>query len=963
MKRRQMYYKKFLSAVMASAVVISSVPGTVIAAADDAVDAQAENLLAEFSFDDKENGLQGGQAVADAKGDCAIQEIDGRKALYLDGSGDYLEVKKADGSSLLTDQTTLSVSFDVKQGNGTTNWAFYAAPNANTQTYPNEHYLGMLLNGKNITVERYNNNGSRPGSASTSIVKNWTHVDAIFDAGNTTIYVNGVKKAEQSSVYSLPAILGDSSILYIGKANWVNGEYFTGWLDNYKIYGGVLTEEEIQANAAETVNTILASDKEALSLPESVTADFKLPAVGDYGSEITWTMEENDAIVLTDGTAKVTRGTEDQTVKFTAAISCGASTATKEFLVTVLGITPENTLKEAAASIDIPNKEDVRGNITLPKKAANGVEITWTTDHPEIVNVNEIPAEVEGYDPTPAGTVTRPQKDTVVTMTAHMAAEDKTLTKEIQITVKAAPKEIKEEDYTDYFFAYFAGEGYSDGEQVYFASSRDGLNWDDLNENKPVLYSSLGEKGVRDPFILRSAEGDKFYMIATDLKINGGNGWSAAQTAGSQSLLVWESTDLVHWSDARMVPVSAPIEAGCTWAPEAMYDELTGEYVVYWASKVKGDNYGKQRLYYAKTRDFYTFTEPKVFIDYNQSSIDTSILHENGTYYRFTKNEGGSTNQLGAKTKTIFLEKSDTLLGEYTQIVSDTLNANQWVEGPSIYKLNEDDNADAKYCLLVDNYGAGGYYPLVTNDLDSGVFTRPSSYKMPSRARHGTPIRVTAEEYETIMIAYGGWEPTPTPTPEPTKTPVRDIFDDVNEGDWFEESVQCVYDQGIMTGMDETHFVPAGLLERAQFATILYRMDEKPDAEYKEIFTDVADGEYYSDAVMWAGSEAVGVVTGYARDGEEVRFGPADMITREQMVTMLYRYARYKGYDITKASSMAEFPDSDDVSAFAKDAMSWAVAEGLIKGDNGKLNPQGNVSRAQCAMVIQRFMETVVKEV
>ena len=89
------------------------------------------------------------------------------------------------------------------------------------------------------------------------------------------------------------------------------------------------------------------------------------------------------------------------------------------------------------------------------------------------------------------------------------------------------------------------------------------------------------------------------------------------------------------------------------------------------------------------------------------------------------------------------------MLGEYTQIVSDTLNANQWVEGPSIYKLNEDDNADAKYCLLVDNYGAGGYYPLVTNDLDSGVFTRPSSYKMPSRARHGTPIRVTAEEYRS----------------------------------------------------------------------------------------------------------------------------------------------------------------------------------------------------------------------
>ena len=196
-----------------------------------------------------------------------------------------------------------------------------------------------------------------------------------------------------------------------------------------------------------------------------------------------------------------------------------------------------------------------------------------------------IPATVEGYDDTPAGTVTRPDEDTVVTMTATLTLNDQTVSKDIEINVKAAPEEIEESDYTDYFFAYFAGEGYSDGEQIYFASSQDGLNWDDLNNNKPVLTSTLGEKGVRDPFIIRSPEGDKFYLIATDLKINGGNGWTAAQNNGSQSLMVWESTDLVNWSDQRMVEVSADIDAGCTWAPEATYDELTGEYVVYWASK------------------------------------------------------------------------------------------------------------------------------------------------------------------------------------------------------------------------------------------------------------------------------------------------------------------------------------------------------------------------------------------
>ena len=112
-------------------------------------------------------------------------------------------------------------------------------------------------------------------------------------------------------------------------------------------------------------------------------------------------------------------------------------------------------------------------------------------------------------------------------------------------------------------------------------------------------------------------------------------------------------------------------------APEATYDELTGEYVVYWASRVPSID-GKQRLYYAKTRDFYTFTEPQLFIEKDESSIDTTILHEDGTYYRFTKNEGGSTNELGANTKSIFMEKSSQLLGTYSSIPSESLNSNQW---------------------------------------------------------------------------------------------------------------------------------------------------------------------------------------------------------------------------------------------------------------------------------------------
>lgn len=422
----------------------------------------------------------------------------------------------------------------------------------------------------------------------------------------------------------------------------------------------------------------------------------------------------------------------------------------------------QEILAKAMEQVDIPNKDDVRGNITLADEvevSGEVVDVEWTTTHPEIVDVDAQAEKKEGYGEVPAGVVTRPEADTEVTMTATLSFAGESVHKDIVLQVKAAPEEISEEDYTDYFFAYFAGEGYSDGEQIYFASSQDGLNWDDLNNNNPILTSALGEEGVRDPFIIRSPEGDKFYLIATDLKIYGNGDWNAAQNSGSQSLMVWESTDLVNWRDQRMVEVSAEIGAGCTWAPEATYDPLTGEYVVYWASRTPEVD-DKQRVYYAKTRDFYTFTEPELYIEKDESSIDTTMIENDGTYYRYTKNEGSSTNEVGALTKTIFIEKSDSVLGTFESIDSESLNENQWVEGPTIFKLNSDDADQDTWCLLVDDFGGIGYYPLLTTDLASGEFTAldEDTYQMPSRARHGTPIRITADEYAAVMAAYGSPE-------------------------------------------------------------------------------------------------------------------------------------------------------------------------------------------------------------
>lgn len=420
--------------------------------------------------------------------------------------------------------------------------------------------------------------------------------------------------------------------------------------------------------------------------------------------------------------------------------------------------TDEEIVAEVQEKLTIPNADDIRGNITLPSEM-DGASISWESSNEAVVSTEE--KVNDGYDNTPAGVVSRGEEDVSVKVTATISKGEATpVQKEFDLTIKAASG-ITEDDYEAYLFAYFIGEGSSMGEQIYFATSEDGLNWTAMNEGDPVATSSLGEKGLRDPFIIRSPEGDKFYMIATDLKINQGNGWGAAQTDGSQSIMIWESTDLVNWSDQRMVKV-AKDNAGCTWAPEAFYDEKTGEYVVFWASKTSDDGYGVQKVYYAKTRDFYTFTEPEVWIELYKSTngnplsiIDTSVISvmEDGkkVYYRFSKNEASEDHDAdGGQGKYTIIEKSDSLLGEWTEVTA--LKDHRWVEGGTCFKFNGED----KWCLLLDDFGGKGYYPLITADLGSAQFTEldSSEYSFPSTMRHGTVLSLTQEEYEAVKAKW-----------------------------------------------------------------------------------------------------------------------------------------------------------------------------------------------------------------
>jgi beta-xylosidase len=293
-----------------------------------------------------------------------------------------------------------------------------------------------------------------------------------------------------------------------------------------------------------------------------------------------------------------------------------------------------------------------------------------------------------------------------------------------------------------FLFVTFKGEATPMTEQIYFGLSKDGRNWKALNGGNPVLVSDLGEKGVRDPYILRSHDGSKFYLLATDLSINLNHDWGRATHAGSKSIVIWESTDLLHWSAPRLVQVAAD-DAGCTWAPEAMYDEDTQDYLVFWASQNGSDNFAKQRIWACRTKDFKTFSKPFIYIDKANHVIDTDIVRENGKYYRFSKDE---------QFKAITMEVSDKLMGPWKDVPNFSLSKLVGYEGPACFLLEPASmGKPATWCLLLDYYSRGqGYQPYITHDLKSGKFTPAGNIKFPFLFRHGAVLPLTAEEYARL---------------------------------------------------------------------------------------------------------------------------------------------------------------------------------------------------------------------
>jgi hypothetical protein len=859
------------------------------------------------------------------------------------------------------------------------NWFMFNLGNA--ATYPNgTGYL--FVTGKDASSRfratiaengfATEQSASRPGGLATGT---WKHVTYTVTGGDPAspgaarLYEDGVLVASNTNLTTKPSLLGTpdgaTTLNVLGTSAYGADQSFKGRLRDVRIYSRALTDDEARTRAEATSTAAVDSDAAALTLGDTsaVSGNLTLPATGPSGSTITWETS-NAGAVETDGTVhRPAYGQPDGRATLTATVTRGTVTRTRTFDITVLAEELDDAGKAQAGAdaVELVHPDDVRGNLTLPTSGLHGSTLSWESGDPAVV--------------TATGEVTRPAYgeqpvDVPLTVTATVNGATGTRSIVVRVTPLPAPA-----DYEGYAFSYFAGESTDDGEKIYMATSKgnDPLDYDELNDGRPVLSSQYGTRGLRDPFLIRSHEGDRFFLLATDLKAYPAVDFGEAQETGSTYIEVWESTDLVHWSDQRHIKVSSDF-AGNTWAPEAFYDEDAGEYVVYWASALypTTDTAGRdittqyQRMMYATTRDFVSFSEPRPWVDVKRGAgrgmIDATVVKDGDTYYRVIKDEASMTPRQERSTDlraVVTGSLPTTTSSPGWQLVRERVGVGQpnpWGgtftngEGPTVFRDNE---VDDRWYMFIDQpsyHGGRGYLAFRTDDIGSGTWTSVPEAALPSSPRHGTVVPVTQAELDTLR---GGLQPellvenvddvtvtTRQGTAPTLPATVAATFGDGSTGqvqvDWddvdpasyaapgtFEVTgtvVRGSADHPVATvtvtdALDPTVTLSEGSPDGAAgwWVTdpVQVRASATDDSGIASIETSVDDGPWTSTT----GAEATATVTGDGR--HTVRARALDTTGNGSTV------ASYQvGIDTTDPVSRATYDDSRDVTVRAADATS-----------------------------------------
>lgn len=273
-------------------------------------------------------------------------------------------------------------------------------------------------------------------------------------------------------------------------------------------------------------------------------------------------------------------------------------------------------------------------------------------------------------------------------------------------------------------------------------------------------------------------------------------------------------------------------------------------------------------------------------------------------------------------------------------------------EDSGVYKyyVNEDGATEVPAAILISwNTGSGTPEDIAKTAYISGNLRFAYGITEQQYADQSAQGKRLASNIATITVVHG------TKAEEPWVNPFRDV----TESDWFYDDVRFANQNGLFNGVEKDLFAPEEPMTRGMLVTVLWRLDGETAPKTATTFTDVDVNAYYADAVAWAAES--GVVNGIGGN----KFDPEGNVTREQIAAILFRYASLKGVDTAARANLATFPDAEKTSAYAHDALSWAVAAELVKGTKEGstiyLDPQGSATRAQVAAILSRYAQNIVK--
>lgn len=563
----------------------------------------------------------------------------------------------------------------------------------------------------------------------------WMNVTYTQRNGVGKIYINGDVMV-QGNITIKPKELGATAFNFIGRSCYSGDKYLqAAMFDNFVVYKGALSDAAIASHLKELVPlndvldlAILQQAANTLTIPNANAIRSQITLVSSLGNGITvsWS-SANPNVVTNDGLVnRPPAGSSSVQTQLTATLKLNNVSVTKTITVTILpGYNDTQSIQYDLGNLSIiGNTDNIKTSIGLPTTTDEGSQVVWTSDSPEYLSNEGVVVQL-----SPKGSG---KKKVILTATIYNGTQSATKTFEVWVA--------EDEGFSSYLFAYFTGNDVN-GEQIRFAVSNDGYNYTPLNNGQRIMSSDTIsiKKGVRDPHILRSADGKTFYMVATDMKSS--EGWSS-----NRGIVMLKSTDLVNWKHARVnFPTKWPAKwANVTrvWAPQTIFDPVAGKYMVYFSLLTNDGTCPYDKIYYCYANDNFTdlLGEPKFLFDRGSATIDGDIVFNDtdNLYYLFFKNEGvGGICQVTSKTLT---EAVGQAAGSQWSAPSANLQqTTEAVEGAGVFKLIN----EQKWVLMYDCYTNGHYQFCSTTNLRNFSFVQ-DNYTI--GARHGTTIPITDDE-------------------------------------------------------------------------------------------------------------------------------------------------------------------------------------------------------------------------